>query len=88
MNHVLRLNYLSESICVNPLDQLELRLDLLPSPPHKENLIKADFDIPRVRSGRVSLAISFIIYLIALLMAFLCKASLIPSSPHKTNADL
>ena len=69
MNHILTSNHPSGSICVNPLDHLELRLDLLLSPLHKEDgplphrkdglplhregLVKADVDVLKVRSSRV-----------------------------------
>ena len=64
MNHALTSNHPSGSICVNPLDYLELRLDLLPSPPYKENgfphigkAVKADVDVPSVRPDRVRSAV-------------------------------
>ena len=66
MNHALTSDHLPGSICVHPLDHLELRLDLLPSPPHREDgppphregLVEADVDVPRVRPGRVQPAVS------------------------------
>ena len=92
MNHALIFNHRLGSICVNPLNHLELHLDLLSSPPHTENgpplyrkdgplphkkaLVEADVDVPKVRSGRVQPAVSLTILVMTSPVAFLCRASL------------
>ena len=104
MNHALIFNHLSGSIYVNPLDHLELHLDLLPSlpykkdgpllhregglPPHKRGLVKADVDVSRVKSGRVQPAVSLTTLLIAPPVAFFCRASFAPPSLDEKGADL
>ena len=104
MNHALAFNHLLGSIYVNPLDYLELCLDHLPSPLHKENglfpyrksglllhkkgLIEADVDVSRVRSGCVQPAVSFITLLVDTSVAFFCRASFALSSLDEKSADL
>ena len=53
MNHALTSNHPPRSICVHPLDRLELRLDLLPRPSPMVDLVEADVDVPWVRPGLV-----------------------------------
>ena len=104
MNHALTSNHPSGSICVNPLDYLELHLELLPSPlyredgpplhrengppPYKKGLVEADVDVPRVRSGRVQPAVSLTISLVASPVAFLYRASFALPPPDGKGADL
>ena len=79
MKYVLTSNHLLGSICVNPLDYLKLRLNLLPSllhrkdrpQPHKEgesspyieDLVEADVDVPKVRPDCVRPAVFLLLYL-------------------------
>ena len=104
MKHALTSNYPSRSICVNLLDHLELRLDLLSSllhrkdksPPHRKGgppshtrgLVEADVDILKVRFDRVQLAVSLPTSLVTPRVAFYCKTSLVLPLPDKKSADL
>ena len=104
MNHALKSNHLLGSICINPLNHLELRLNLLPSPPHRKNkllvyrenrpsrykksLVEVNVDVTRVRSGRVQLAIFLTTLLVAPLVAFFCRASFALPLLDGKGADL
>ena len=96
MNHAFTSNHLSGSICVNLLDHLELRLDLLPSLPHRENrpppqrksLVEANVDVPRVRSDCVQPAVYLTTLLVAPPVAFFCRASFASPPLIGKSADL
>ena len=104
MNYAITSNHPSGSICINLLDHLELRLDLLPSslhredepspyrkskpPSHRGGLVEADVDIPRVKFGRVEPAVSFTTSLMAPLVAFFCRVSLALLPPDGKGTDL
>ena len=96
MNHAFISNYLSGSICINPLNYLELRLDLLPSLPHREDrpspyrqdLVEADINVSRVKSNCVQLAVSLTTLFVAPSVVFFCRASLAPLPLVEKSADL
>ena len=88
MNYTLIFNHLLESICVNLLNYLELCPDFLPSLLYKKNLVEADINVPKVRSGRVQLAVSLIPLLMASLVAFFYKTSLALLLLERKGADL
>ena len=83
-------------ICINPLDHLELYLNLLTSLSYKENrpllhregLVEADIDVSRVKSDHVKSAVSLNNLLVAALIAFFYKASLALLSSVGKGADL
>ena len=95
INYALTSNYLLGSIYVNPLDHLKLRLDFLPSPPHRENgpllnkkdLVKADVDIPRARSDCILPTVFLTTLLMTFLIAFLYRAFLALLALDRKGAD-
>ena len=104
MNHALIFKHLSRSICINLLNYLELRLDFLPSslqrkngPPlyienkpllQRRDLVEVDVDVSKVRFGRVQPAVSLITSLVAPLVDFFYKASLVLLPLDGKGADL
>ena len=96
MNYALIFNHLLKSICINPLDHLELRLNLLSSlshredkpPLYKKSLVKADIDVSRVKSNHIQPAVSLTILLMAPLKTFFYRASFVLQPPDKKGINL
>ena len=94
MNHALTSNYLLGSICINSLNHLELRLDLLPSLPHnkdepllhRKDLVEANVDVQRVKSRRIQPTVSLTTLLVALPIAFFVERLLLHH--HQTEKAL